>query len=291
METAISELSERVSHFTRTHGPNGSDQPRSVDRAFLSQRIAQLEQKWGSEVKALKQDLHRTILAHNHNSDLMRHHRDALDDAHRMLENRAVHKADQVNVQIEKVDRMLRAHQAKQRALEALTERLNAMEAQAGDLVPSLGLTTPYTGMMAGMEGALAQQAALLSAQRDPGALTKRKNGKEGELPTEEEVRARLLQAARGNPDTSISFNVEAPVFVPRGAVSPSEADVISTQPAIIPISNEPESESGVAGVSPPVEAPLESSEEKTLADVAAKPVDLMPMSIEAKAVEEEKQN
>ena len=27
------------------------------------------------------QDLHRTILAHNHNSDLMRHHRDALDEA------------------------------------------------------------------------------------------------------------------------------------------------------------------------------------------------------------------
>ena len=85
------------------------------------QKIKQLEQKWGSEVKALKQeslmaevydvcyenhtdvmtretqnrapwlqheplqsmwqDLHRTILAHNHNSDLMRHHRDALDEA------------------------------------------------------------------------------------------------------------------------------------------------------------------------------------------------------------------
>ena len=72
-------------------------------RSGRGQKIKQLEQKWGSEVKALKQahmlqsregfsglrdrqddyviqDLHRTILAHNHNSDLMRHHRDALDE-------------------------------------------------------------------------------------------------------------------------------------------------------------------------------------------------------------------
>ena len=81
-----------------------------MDKESVGQKIKQLEQKWGSEVKALKQanpveripslrcrrvwgrisdgsmrrdrmrqDLHRTILAHNHNSDLMRHHRDALE--------------------------------------------------------------------------------------------------------------------------------------------------------------------------------------------------------------------
>merc|ERR1719486_345716 len=118
------------------------DPTQTVDRAFLNTKIAQLESKWSSEVKALKQDLHRTILAHNHNSDLMRHHRDALDEARRKLD-----------AQIEKVDRMLRAGQAKQRALDALTERLTALEQQVGDILPSVPAMAGYPGMLPGMAG------------------------------------------------------------------------------------------------------------------------------------------
>ena len=33
----------------------------------------------------MKQDLHRAIQAHNHNSDLMRHHRDAIEDVRQKL--------------------------------------------------------------------------------------------------------------------------------------------------------------------------------------------------------------
>jgi len=64
----------------------------------------------------------------------------------------------------------------------------------------------------------------------------KRPGNKEGELPTEEEVRARLLQAAQGhtngNDGGASSFNAEAPVFVPRGApqaVDRSSAPVSAT--------------------------------------------------------------
>merc|ERR1719379_2128748 len=144
MEGVIGEITERVARAARANGAGAMDASQTVDRAFLNQKIAQLEQKWGSEVKALKQDLHRTILAHNHNSDLMRHHRDALDEARRKLDAQTQPKAEQVDAQIEKVDRMLRAGQAKQRALDALTERLTALEGQVGDVLPLPGMAGAY---------------------------------------------------------------------------------------------------------------------------------------------------
>merc|ERR1740121_1281510 len=130
MEGVISDLTNRVrARGSRAPGESGQ----VPDTVFVTQRISQMEAKWGSEVKALKQDLHRTILAHNHNSDLMRHHRDALDEARAKLDARTWPKAEQVDMQIEQVDRLLRTGQAKQRALDTLTERLANMEAQAGD--------------------------------------------------------------------------------------------------------------------------------------------------------------
>ncbi|CAE7739132.1 MLH3 [Symbiodinium pilosum] len=168
------------------------------------QKIKQLEQKWGSEVKALKQDLHRTILAHNHNSDLMRHHRDALDEARRKLDSQPAPKADQVDAQIDKVDRMLRAGAAKQRALDALTERLTQLESQAAQMFPQTPGTYSTTAVPPGLSAAPAA------------AVPKKPGKKEGELPSELEVRAHLEKAALGQ---GSSFNAEAPVFVPRGAV------------------------------------------------------------------------
>lgn len=202
MEGLIVELSDRVARCVRSGGPAAGGSSQMVDRAFLSQKISQLEQKWGSEVKALKQDLHRTILAHNHNSDLMRHHRDALDEARRRLDAQQPPRAAQVDAQIERVDRMLRAGQAKQRTLDALAERLLALEGQVGAMLP------PYPGAAAGAAAA----TPVMSARRGD------------EPPTQEEVRNRLLQAAaRNSPAVDTAFNAAAPVFVPGGAGS-SEA-------------------------------------------------------------------
>lgn len=213
METVINALTERVSTCARQNGVAVSDSSQTVDSSFLNQKISALEQKWGSEVKALKQDLHRTILAHNHNSDLMRHHRDALDEARRKLDVQAQPKAEQVDAQIEKVDRMLRAGQAKQRALEALTERLAALEQQV-EILP--GAAYP-PGMMPGMAGIGAP----------PGVETAAPKGKakKEEALTDDDIRARLggVPATKLGqvPGSETSFNAEAPVFVPRIAASP----------------------------------------------------------------------
>jgi len=210
MEALIGELGERVQLCRRNNGGGSVDSGQTVDRNFLNSKIAALESKWGSEVKALKQDLHRTILAHNHNSDLMRHHRDALDEARKRLDAHATPKAEQVDEQIAKVDRMLRAGQAKQRALDALTERLTALEAQVGDIMPQ----PPYPGMglpgMGGM-GGLAVPPGMEGAEA---TTTKRKGKKDDADVTDEELRRRLL-AAQGKGGGETSFNAEAPVFVP----------------------------------------------------------------------------
>jgi len=254
MEGLITDLGDRVGRCVRNSGGRGLDPAQTVDRQFLNSKIAQLESKWGSEVKALKQDLHRTILAHNHNSDLMRHHRDALDEARRKLDAQTQPKAEQVDAQIEKVDRMLRAGQAKQRALDALTERLTALEQQVGEILPSPGMPGmpgAYPGMprMAGMGGmgmppGMEREAAAAA----PKARTKAKD----EQPTEEEVRQRLLQAAAAGA-SAIEFNAEAPVFVPGGAFKPAAATDAPVKLGDFPglaDSSEPAADSGGEGES-----------------------------------------
>ncbi|CAK9046727.1 DNA mismatch repair protein Mlh3, partial [Durusdinium trenchii] len=221
MEAHITDLSTRLDRCVRLNSTGSPDPSVTVDRAFLSQKIKQLEQKWGSEVKALKQDLHRTILAHNHNSDLMRHHRDALDEARRKLDSQPQPKAEQVDAQIEKVDRMLRAGAAKQRALDALTERLTQLEQQAASLFPSVASVPP------GLAAAPAPKKA---------------SKKDGELPSQEEVRAMLEKAARG--EGASSFNAEAPVFIPRSAVdldSPGNAEADAPEEESAEVQEDPE--------------------------------------------------
>lgn len=194
MEGIIAEMGDRVARCVLANRPGAPEASETVDRTLLSQKIAQLEQKWGSEVKALKQDLHRTILAHNHNSDLMRHHRDALDEAKQKVDAVTQPLSEQVDMQIEKVERILRAGAAKQRALDALTERMTQLEGQVVEMLPSATLPPGFPGMTPGMAGL----------------------GK----PSAEEAQRQLLMAA-GFGGADSGFNAEAPVFVPRAAASP----------------------------------------------------------------------
>merc|ERR1719265_158206 len=45
----------------------------------LQKSISKLEEVWEGEVGTLKHELWQTIQAHNHNADLMKHHKDAID--------------------------------------------------------------------------------------------------------------------------------------------------------------------------------------------------------------------
>jgi len=238
MENCVGELGERVGRCVQSNRPGAPDQSETVDRVLLHSKIAQLEQKWGSEVKALKQDLHRTILAHNHNSDLMRHHRDALDDARRKVDAMSAPASEQVDVQIDKVERIFRASQAKQRALDAMTERLGQLEQQVNEMLPSASMPS-FPGMVPGMPGMMGPPAGLLGGQpgREAAPPPKKKEaGKAAEPATDEEIARRLMQRAGGTPangasDEGSGFRAEAPVFIPRGAASAEgAAEVGDTQ-------------------------------------------------------------
>lgn len=216
MEGAIQEMEQRVAHHVRNHGSSGAqDSSQNVDKDFLTQKVAQLEAKWGAEVKALKQDLHRTILAHNHNSDLMRHHRDALDEARRNLESQIQPKDEQVDAQLEKVDRMVRAGQAKQRALESLTERLASLEQQVGDMLPvaAANIAVGATGLPAGAATIPSGGPCHGQLRAETGAAAKKK---EGEPPADGNMMQKFLKA---------------PVFVPRNVTQETAKDAAPQHP------------------------------------------------------------
>lgn len=196
MDSTVVELTDRVARVVRQSG-GVQDHSQTVDQKYLAKTVQQLETKWCQEVKALKQDLHRTILAHNHNSDLMRHHRHALDEAKSKVDAMSQSRADPQN--LEKVERALRGGQAQARALDAFAERLAGLESQVGEMLPAYHPGMP--GTAGGHEPKAAQPKKKAAAKED-------------------EIRARLL-AARAAQDSVMSFNAEAPVFVPRGAGHP----------------------------------------------------------------------
>lgn len=192
MDSVIIQLTERVERSARSRsGLGASEERQTVDQAFLRDQISALEQKWAHETKALKQDLHRTILAHNHNSDLMRHHRDALDEACRRLDAHLPREAERISQQLVHLDHLLRQSQAKSQAIDVLTEHLTALEAQVRAILPE------SSGAAAGPS----------FAPMAPGLLA-------GQPAT---VKASAPVADDGK------FNAEAPVFVPRS--QPQDAD------------------------------------------------------------------
>ena len=51
----------------------------AVEQHTVAQALAKVEQQWGRELGKLKQELHQTVFAHNHNADLMKHQKDVVE--------------------------------------------------------------------------------------------------------------------------------------------------------------------------------------------------------------------
>lgn len=101
----------------------------SLDAEAVGSLLSKIEQQWGQEIRTLKQELHQTILAHNHNADLIKHHKDTID----ALRDRCVRiqggsvKTTEIQQHLQRLDARLKQQQ-KQRKLEPLFERLTALE-------------------------------------------------------------------------------------------------------------------------------------------------------------------
>lgn len=119
----------------------------------LYQTLMEVERRWDQEIKAVKRELHQTILAHNHNADVMADHKTAIDKicaevdevGHLQFQGDAVNEVQEQlqriaytlensNTQDQDIDALLRRG-------EALSLRMNTMgithAASVGASVPS----------------------------------------------------------------------------------------------------------------------------------------------------------
>mmetsp|Transcript_85671 Transcript_85671/g.135277 ORF Transcript_85671/g.135277 Transcript_85671/m.135277 type:complete len:304 (-) Transcript_85671:79-990(-) len=133
LNDVMRQMEERLDAITGQLDEMEETPKQAVEPATVAQALAKLEQQWGKELGKLKQELHQTIFAHNHNADLMKHQKDALDQIRQEIDSQ---KASPGNERIKmakdklaKADAMLK-NQQKQRKLEPLFRRLTTLESK-----------------------------------------------------------------------------------------------------------------------------------------------------------------
>lgn len=199
----------------------------TLDAEMVGQLLQQTEQRWGQEIRTLKQELHQTILAHNHNADLIKHHKDTIDALKERCQKMqgSSNRTAEIQQQLARLDARLKQQQ-KQRKLEPLFERLAALEQRvaaaiqsqawknysaAFALAPSVppGIAAPpgISALAPGLSSAtgLLGKAAAPKAQAAPaasaglvGSAAKTNEKAAFKCPTDEEVQARLSKLSPG---------------------------------------------------------------------------------------------
>lgn len=174
----------------------------------VGQLLSKIEQQWGQEIRTLKQELHQTILAHNHNADLIKHHKDTIDalrDRCAKLQGNNV-KTPEIQQQLMRLDLRLKQQQ-KQRKLEPIYDRLAALEQRVA-AVTQAGPTWRYPQIppMSMMPPNMGTAGSVMPGK---GAGTKAAY----KCPTDEEVQARLSKLSVGTeavPKADVSADEEA---------------------------------------------------------------------------------
>lgn len=174
-----------------------------MDAEAVNALLSKVEQQWGQQIRMLKQELHQTILAHNHNADLIKHHKDTIDSLRekctKLMSNNT--KTTDIQQQLQNLDARLKQQQ-KQRKLEPIFERLTVLEQRVAGAIqrsyggypgmPSMGPPgvpgVPPGGIVPGMlpPGMAAPNMVGTRARPKPGAEAAYR------CPTDEEVQARL---------------------------------------------------------------------------------------------------
>jgi len=193
MTEKVKMVTERVSRLE----PNGG-----LLKAELQQSIAKLEEVWEGEVSTLKHELWQTIQAHNHNADLLKHHKDAIDHVQgRMTDTAPNPELEQVHAQLMQVDKVMQREQAKEAQMDQLMQRLTVVQQQLSAGVGHWaggGMAPPFQ---------MAQAASTASVTAAPGKKAKRQAAKPAKPKA---ATAASLQAA-----AAASLRAEAPEFVP----------------------------------------------------------------------------
>lgn len=162
MNDKLKMISERLSRLEPNSG--------GLLKSDLQKSLGKLEEVWEGEVGALKHELWQTIQAHNHNADLLKHHKDAIDQVQTSMSESASSTPDleQVHAQLVQVDRVMQREMQKDNQIDQLMQRLTVVQQQltagVGGWPPGSGL--PPFPMSAGVGAANAAAAAAKKSQQ-----------------------------------------------------------------------------------------------------------------------------
>merc|ERR1719499_2219818 len=142
-----------------------------LDADQVGQLLAKIEQQWGQEIRTLKEELHQTILAHNHNADLIKHHKDTIDvlrERCTRLQGGSARSGAEIQQQLQRLDALTRQQQA-QRKMDPLFERLTNLERNVANVTAARSAawrypTMPPMPMMPGMRPPMGIPAAMMAS-------------------------------------------------------------------------------------------------------------------------------
>jgi len=120
-----------------------------LDAEHIGQVLSKIEQSWGQEIRTLKEELHQTILAHNHNADLIKHHKDTIDalrDRCQRFQGRGHSTSAEIQQQMARLDAMARQQQT-HRKMDPLFERLAGLERNVAHVAAARSAAWRYPAM------------------------------------------------------------------------------------------------------------------------------------------------
>lgn len=147
LQAKVSKVEARLS----VHDPGA----RSVQKESLLKMLLDVEQRWEAEIKIVKRELHQTILAHNHNADLMADHKTAIDKIRANLDEQnppaRLQSDNKFQEQLSKLAQTLQRSQAEDQDVDAILRRGDVLMKQFGAMVAhqSLPASMPHMSMPA----------------------------------------------------------------------------------------------------------------------------------------------
>lgn len=122
---ALNQKVTKVEALLNTHDNN----TRWGQKDTLDKVLSEVEQRWEQEIKAVKRELHQTILAHNHNADLMADHKNDIDNIRVLIEQKGPAPAlqldcgQQFRAQLEGLTRTLEQNCTQDQDIDTLLRR------------------------------------------------------------------------------------------------------------------------------------------------------------------------
>uniref|UniRef100_A0A7S4T7R9 Uncharacterized protein n=1 Tax=Alexandrium monilatum TaxID=311494 RepID=A0A7S4T7R9_9DINO len=121
----------------------------------LNKMLAEVGQRWDQEIRSVKRELHQTILAHNHNADVMADHKSAIDRIRAEIGESGPpvqpEKESQLQEQLDRLSHTLGQNRAREQDIDTLVRRSDALMQQFAALgvAHPMAMSTAHPSMLA----------------------------------------------------------------------------------------------------------------------------------------------